>query len=174
ADTLTLDMLAGRLPVRRTYALRMARALAPALLLATCYRPGAQSRNTLTVSRVDDATRLSIRGARTAEATASLTADLSRLGRALRRAGALALPGSTAILEPGADAHYAGTLPMGGDGPAATSADGALARAPGLYIADGAALPPLPATHPTLTIMANADRIGRALARRARSGEAPR
>jgi choline dehydrogenase-like flavoprotein len=174
ADTLPLDMLAGRLPVGRPFALRMARALAPALLLATCYRPGAQSRNTLTVSRVDDSTRLSIRGERTAEATASLTADLSRLGRALRRAGALALPGSTAILEPGADAHYAGTLPMGGGGPAATSADGALARAPGLYIADGAALPTLPATHPTLTIMANADRIGRALARRARSGEAPR
>ncbi len=72
------------------------------------------------------------------------------------------LPGSTAILEPGADAHYAGTLPMGGGGSAATTADGELAGAPGLYVVDGAALPTLPATHPTLTIMANADRIGRA------------
>jgi choline dehydrogenase-like flavoprotein len=182
ADTLPLDMLAGRLPVGRPFALRVARALAPALLLATCYRPGAQSRNTLTVSREDGSTRLSIRGERTAEATASLTADLSRLGRALRRAGALALPGSTAILEPGADAHYAGTLPMGGgmgggtggNGPAATTAEGELAGAPGLYIADGAALPTLPATHPTLTIMANADRIGRALARRACESDDPR
>jgi choline dehydrogenase-like flavoprotein len=40
--------------------------------------------------------------------------------------------------------------------------------APGLFVVDGAALPALPARHCTLTIMANADRIGRALAARLR------
>lgn len=166
ADTLPLDMLAGRLPVGRPFAFRLARALAPALLLATCYRPGEASRNTLTASTSNGSTTLSIRGECTQEATDRLKADVSRLRRGLRRLSAVPLPGSTAILEPGADAHYAGTLPMGGGGPAATTADGELAGAPGLYVVDGAALPTLPATHPTLTIMANADRIGRALARR--------
>ena len=62
----------------------------------------------------------------------------------------------------------------GGGGAIATTVLGELIRAPGLYVVDGAALPSLPASHPTLTIMANADRIGRALARRLLSGERPR
>ena len=52
---------------------------------------------------------------------------------------------------------------MGGAGPAACGADGTLNGGPGITIADGAALPALPARHCTLTIMANADRIARGL-----------
>lgn len=166
ADTLPVDILAERLPVGRPFALRVSRALAPALLLATCYRPGSESRNTATLVSGGRWPTLALAGEPTAEAAAGLRASLSRLGRGLRRLGALRLPGSTSILEPGADAHYAGTLPMGGPGPAATTADGELVGVPGLFVADGAALPTLPATHPTLTIMANADRIGHGLAGR--------
>ena len=85
--------------------------------------------------------------------------------------GALPVPGSSSILPSGADVHYGGTLPMGGAGAAATSISGELDGAPGVYIADGACLPDLPATHPTLTIMANADRIAKEIARRFNAGE---
>jgi len=70
------------------------------------------------------------------------------------------------MLMPGADAHPTGTLPMRGTGPAATDAEGQVVGAPGVFVADGAALPTLSARHPTLTIMANADRIGHLLASR--------
>ena len=63
---------------------------------------------------------------------------------------------------------------MGGPGAASTSADGELTARDGLYVADGAALPNLPAKHPTLTIMANADRIGRAVAEAVLSGRTVR
>jgi hypothetical protein len=53
---------------------------------------------------------------------------------------------------------------MGASEPHGTSRFGELNAAPDLYIVDGAALPTIPAKFTTLTIMANADRIGRYLA----------
>ena len=46
-----------------------------------------------------------------------------------------------------------------------TNEDGELAGLPGLHIVDGAVLASLPAKAHTLTIMANADRIGRSMAK---------
>lgn len=163
ADTLPLAAIADRLPVSRRYALRAARALAPALVLATGYLPGRFSDNHLSV---DAAGRLRTTAQDTPEATRHLRRSFRRLTRHLRARGAFGVPGSLQLMSPGADAHPAGTLPMNGTGPARTLADGELAGAPGVHIADGAALPALSARHPTLTIMANADRIGAALAAR--------
>jgi hypothetical protein len=161
ADALPLATIADRLPVSRPTALRLARALAPALVLATAYLPGRYSRNRITVGKG----RVLIEGEQTAEAATALRGVLRRLSRALGPA-ALPLPWATSLLEPGADAHYAGVLPMGGEAPFACSDLGELAGAPGLHVVDGAALSTLPATHPTLTIMANAARIGEAVARK--------
>lgn len=167
ADTLPLDQIAARMPVGRPLALRLAHALAPALLMTTCYVPGALSENTLHVRDAGDGqTRMTIDGVQTPQAVAALQTALRSLKRTFLRLGALPLPGSTTILQPGADAHYAGTLPMGGGGPLGTSAYGELNECSGVFIADGASLPALPAVHPTLTIMANADRIGHEIARR--------
>jgi len=55
-------------------------------------------------------------------------------------------------------------FPMGALEPHGTSQFGELNAAPGLYIVDGAVLPTIPAKFTTLTIMANADRVGRHLA----------
>ncbi|MFO1248260.1 MAG: GMC oxidoreductase [Alphaproteobacteria bacterium] len=74
------------------------------------------------------------------------------------------MPGSRRAM-PGTDAHFAGTLPMGGTGANGTSVLGEIASYPGLHVVDGSVLPSLPAKHATLTIMANADRIATALAR---------
>ena len=78
---------------------------------------------------------------------------------------ALVLPGSFSIGKPGSDIHYAGTLPMR-DQPARgeTSATGEIAGLAGVHVVDGACLNTLTEKSHTLTIMANADRIGKKLA----------
>jgi choline dehydrogenase-like flavoprotein len=163
ADTLPLAPIADRLPFTRPFALRAARALAPALVLATAYLPGRFSDNELVV---EESGRIRVTGRQTEEAERLLSTSFDKLARHARQRGGWAIPGSRQMLMPGADAHPAGTLPMGGEGPAATGANGELNGAPGVYVADGSALPLLSARHPTLTIMANADRIGHALAHR--------
>lgn len=177
ADALPLDLLAARLPLGRPFALRLARALAPALVLATLYLPGRFSGDTIRVSRRARGAAVIVEGRRTDEATARRRADLARLRSHLARRGALSLPGSASSLQPGADAHYAGTLPMAAanvaSGEPRTTSFGELAGCPGLFIADGACLPRLPAVHLTLTCMANADRISREIARRILAGERP-
>lgn len=166
ADTLPLAPVADRLPFTRPFALRAARAVAPALILATAYLPGRFSDNRLVVEDDGAAGRIRITGRQSDEAERLLAMTFGALAGLARRRGAWAIPGSRQILMPGADAHPAGTLPMGAAGPAATAANGEMNGAPGVFIADGAALPVLSARHPTLTIMANADRLGRALANR--------
>jgi choline dehydrogenase-like flavoprotein len=172
ADALPLHLLAARLPLGRPFALRLAHALAPALLMTTCYLPGSFSQNHLCVHGRDNTAGMSIAGVQTASASMALRAAVRELKREFGKLGAIPVPGSVTLLQPGADAHYAGTLPMGGSGPIATTRSGELRGCPGLFIADGACLPHLPATHPTLTIMANADRIGHELANRLRGQDA--
>ncbi len=158
-DALPLELIASRLPLSRPVALRLARALAPALVMATCYLPGGFSRNRITVGEGS----VSIEG-ETPPATRRRLRDAVRdLTRAIVPA-ALPLPGATSILEPGADAHYAGVLPMGGAGPFSSGDLGEIGK--GLHVVDGAGLPSLSSTHPTLTIMANATRIGERVAGR--------
>lgn len=166
ADTLPLAPVADRMPFTRPFALKAARALAPALVLATTYLPGRFSDNEILVEDDGAAGRIRITGRQPREAEQLLAQSFAALARLARSRGAWAIPGSRQMLMPGADAHPTGTLPMGATSPAGTDAHGELNGAPGVFIADGSALPLLSARHPTLTIMANADRLGRALARR--------
>jgi choline dehydrogenase-like flavoprotein len=163
ADALPMASIAARIPVSRPVALRLSRALAPALVLATCYLPGRYSANTMSLAGDDDSHQVTIEGQHTAEATAVLREAGRRLGHVMRRLGAWAVPGSLSPALPGADAHYAGTLPMGKKGITGSSINGELNALPGFHVIDGAALSDLPARHCTLTIMANADRIARTL-----------
>jgi len=90
-----------------------------------------------------------------------------QLARAMRRLGAFTVPGSRSIPVPGTDAHLAATLPMkehGGD--LTCTPDCELRPWRNLFVVDGSCLPDLPAKHCTLTIMANADRVGRIVAKR--------
>jgi choline dehydrogenase-like flavoprotein len=70
-------------------------------------------------------------------------------------------------LPAGASIHYAGTLPMSESGEdLTTDSTGRLAGTSAVYVADGSVLPYLPAKGLTLTLMANANRVGAGLARR--------
>jgi choline dehydrogenase-like flavoprotein len=154
---------AARLPMGRRAATEIFRALAPALLVATTYFPDAWSSNRVRWRRAGDDITLNIQGG-TAPDFDALAADIrSRLGRIWRSLGAYMLPGG-AVAMPGTDAHLGGLFPMGSSRPEGTNSLGELAGAPGLHLVDGAVLPFIPSKPTTLTIMANADRIGRALA----------
>jgi ferredoxin len=168
ADTLPLGAVADRLPLSRPVALRLATALAPALSLATIYLPGSFSENRLCVTRAGRRIEVAVSGETTSAASAALRLAGRLLSSRLRREGLLAVPGSFAPGPTGSDAHYAATVPMGGTGIAACSGDGELLGALGIVVADGSCLPLLPSEHPTLTVVTNSERIGRAPAARMR------
>jgi hypothetical protein len=89
-----------------------------------------------------------------------------RLRKILRNLGALLLPLSFTVGAPGVDIHYACSLPMRmrpdyGE----TDSFGKLYGLDGIYVADGASLSSHTEKSHTLTIMGNADRIDRQLAR---------
>ncbi|WP_167631291.1 GMC oxidoreductase [Mariprofundus ferrooxydans] len=100
------------------------------------------------------------------ERVPAVMVDLAKLLRkAYRKMGAIVLPKSFTIGKPGGDIHYAGTLPMrshpevGETGPF-----GEVMGLDGIHVIDGACLATLSEKSHTFTIMANADRIGRAIA----------
>ncbi len=159
-DTLPITEVASRIPLSRPTALRVSRALAPALLLSTIYLPGSASDNTMRVGR----DRVEISGRISDRARQTFRQAYAKLSRSMRALGAWPVPGSFTVSEAGADAHYAGTIPMGAAGPLSCSTFGEVTGCDGLFVVDGAALSSLPSKHCTLTIMANADRIGRHMA----------
>jgi choline dehydrogenase-like flavoprotein len=163
ADALPLAAIANRLPVSRPAALRLSRAMSSALVIASCYLPGRYSSNIMRLDGKGQDAPVVVEGGNQVDSDRAFRTVGRQLQSALRRLGAYRLPGSFSIALPGADAHYAGTLPMGGGGPTGTDLSGALRGLPGLHVVDGAALPDLPARHCTLTIMANADRVARRL-----------
>jgi choline dehydrogenase-like flavoprotein len=87
------------------------------------------------------------------------------LFREMRRLGAF--PFKRVRPGPGSSIHYAGTFPMSENpGELRTSRDGLLSGTNNIYLADGSLLERLPAKGLTLTLMANANRVGTNLAER--------
>jgi choline dehydrogenase-like flavoprotein len=154
---------AARMPLGRRAATQIFRALAPALAVATVYFPGRYSANTVTLRPSTHGPRIALRGGFTPGFDAVAGAVHQRLARIWRKLGAIPLPGA-ALATPGTDAHLGGLFPMGGAVPHGTNAWGELNGASGLYLVDGSVLPTIPSKFTTLTIMANAERIGRRLA----------
>jgi choline dehydrogenase-like flavoprotein len=140
--------------------------LMPAATVGNCFLPGAHSDHSLTLQPDGG---ISIHGGEQASLAPTLARLRPTLARAFRTIGAFLPPGGFMPGAPGSDIHYAGTLPMMSDGPPGTSRpDGELIGLPGVYIADAAAFPVLPAKPHTLTMMANAHRVGAELANRNR------
>jgi choline dehydrogenase-like flavoprotein len=168
-DGLPASAFVARLPFSWRGGRAIFAALAPALLVATCNFPGNLSDNRLRMERQHGRNVLVIQGGFDATLSETVARASRRLGKVWRRLGAWRIPGA-ALAMPGADVHYAGPLAMGCAKAHGTTSFGEMLAAPGIFVADGAALPSLPSKYPTLTIMANADRIGRHLAERMSSG----
>lgn len=152
----------GYLPMSRRAGLPLLRALLPACTVGNLFLPGSLSAHRVNLGPGGE---LRIRGGFADGMAARMASARHSVSRGLRRAGAWMLPGSFVPALPGADLHYASTLPMRSVPRAhETGCNGEVAGLPGVFVVDGASLPGLPAKAHTLTIMANADRIAGALA----------
>jgi choline dehydrogenase-like flavoprotein len=157
---------AARMPFGRRAATEIFRALAPALAIATIYFAGRYSANTVTLRPSAGAAQapcVALRGGVAPGFDAIARTVRRRLTTIWRKLGARPLPGA-ALATAGTDAHLGGVFPMGLAAPHGTNNYGELHAAPRLYLVDGSVLPTIPSKFTTLTVMANADRIGRYLA----------
>ena len=151
-------------PLARRHSVRLFRTLLSSLIVANCFFPGHLSASSMRRER-DGSVRV-VGGAKPALAGA-VARTRARLERAFRRSGAWLLPGSFTAGATGGDAHYAGSLPMRkAPGMGETSAAAEVAGLPGVFVADAAAMPSLPAKSHTLALMACADRVGRIMVAR--------
>ncbi len=161
AHAMSATEFLARMPLTRPGGIGLLREMTPALMIALCFFPGRYSDNRARLTRGGDgASQFIIEGRHRADFASLARATVRRLRRHFLRLGGIVLPASTQIMQPGADFHYGGPLAMG----RLSDSFGEIKGAPGLHVVDGAAFPTMPARNPTLTIMANADRIGTALA----------
>ncbi len=161
-NTLPASSFINRMPTGRRGGRALFDLLSSSLAVATAYFPGDESRTFLHLNRTSEGGGITVRGGFADGLEERAKVILGRLAGHWRRLGLFRLPGA-AIATPGTDAHFAGTFPMGGWGNLSTSDLGELSGFPGLHLVDGSILPTLPSKYITLTVMANADRIGRQL-----------
>jgi choline dehydrogenase-like flavoprotein len=150
------------LPLGRRYGIDLLKYLLSSCLVGNVFLPGNLSNSTV---QLGGDGILRITGGYHDAVQGLMSEVVRRLRKVYWKCGAWLLPMSFTIGKPGADIHYASTLPMRvkprlGE----TDKQGELFGLPGVYIIDGASLSTLSEKSHTLTIMANADRIARALA----------
>lgn len=154
---------ARHLPMSRPLAIRLLRGLLGSCAVGNVFLHSRHS--DATVRLASDGTLVCTSAPPSAQLAAAFAQTRLALARAWRRLGAVVLPGSFRSAPAGADIHYAGTLPMvDRPGPMQTSTSGEMHGMPGVHVVDGSTLSVLPAKSHTLTLMANADRIGRLIA----------
>jgi len=160
------SLVINRMPLTRPAAVRLYRYLQPALLFGNCFLPGRYSRSTARLERDGDGIpRLVVQGGTSDDLPERMERVKRQITRAFRRLGAFVMPGSFSPLGPGEEVRYGGSLPMSSaPGPGEVDANGEVHGSPGLHVVDLAAFPSISAKHHTLTLMANADRIGHVIA----------
>jgi choline dehydrogenase-like flavoprotein len=163
-----LSEFARHIPLRRRYGLDLLRGLLSSCVVGNLFLPG---HLTIAGARLREDGSLIISG-KYDDVVSPLMDEASRsLRKSYWCLGAMLLPGSFTIGRPGGDIHYAGTLPMRRSPVVGeTTQLGEVVGLEEVYIVDGACLPILSEKSHTLTIMANADRIGRQLITRILGG----
>lgn len=159
---ISLSEFVRHVPLRRRYGIDLLRGLLSSCVVGNVFLPG---HLTAAEAELRSDTSLSVTG-RYSDAVVPLMDEATKkLRKAYWSLGAVLLPGSFTVGRPGGDIHYAGTLPMR-EAPSLgeTSPRGEVEGLDGIFVVDGACLPTLTEKSHTLTIMANADRIGRQLA----------
>ena len=151
----------GHLPFSRRYSIDIFKGVSSSCIVGNLFLPGDLSPAQVELKGDDS---LHISGGYRSLVPQLMKTAAKRLRKAYFKLGFFLLPGSFTLGAPGGDIHYAGTLPMR-DNPelGETNSTGEIQGIPGVHIVDGACLPTLPGKSHTLTIMANADRIGRRL-----------
>ena len=149
-------------PLRKRYGIDILRNLMSSCLVGNLFLPGYLGNADATLTR--DGT-LQIEGRQQEEAIDLFKIAKRKLRIDFARMGTILVPMSFTTGTPGSDIHYAATLPMK-ENPteAETNLYGELNGFEDLHVVDGACLTSLPEKPHTLTIMANAHRIGLKLA----------
>ena len=112
---------------------------------------------------------LLVNGHYNSELISLLCESHKKIKKAFRQIGGFILPGTFTVSKPGADVHYSSTLPMiKKPRIGQTSINGEVYGLNNVFIVDGSCLPTLKEKPHTLTMMANADRIGRFLVNKIR------
>jgi hypothetical protein len=155
---------ARHVPFKRRFGIDLLRGLLSSCVVGNIFLPGILT--AAKASLIKDGS-LIVSGAYSDDVASLMTEANRKLRRSYAILGAVLLPGSFSVGTPGGDIHYAGTLPMRKEPKMGeTNSLGEARGLEGIYVVDGACLPSLPAKSHTLTIMANADRIGYLLAER--------
>ncbi len=151
------------MPFKKPYAVQILRRLLTSCVVGNIFLPGKFTEGSVALSR-DGA--LTVRGNYLPEVKTLMHEAKQKLSHTARKLGAVILPFSFTIGQPGGDLHYACSLPMKCTPKLSeTDRNGKISGLKNIYAADGSVLPTLSAKSHTLTIMANADRIGRELAK---------
>lgn len=159
---------ARHMPFAKRYSIDFLEPFLTSCVVGNVFLPGAMSQVEL---RLDADDRLVVKGAYRDDVAPTMATAHRILRAGFRKLGAILMPGSFQLGKPGSDIHYAASLPMRASPlPGETDPFGELAGMPGVHVVDGASLSTLPAKSHTLTIMANADRIGTHLARQLGAG----
>jgi choline dehydrogenase-like flavoprotein len=174
ASGLPASLVIERLPFSRPAAVSFYRQVQPALVLGNGFLPGRYTRNVVELHSNGDEPRLSVRPGDSPDLAARLSRFRRQIALGFAKLGAMLLPGSFTVVPPGEGLRYAGTFPMRAL-PRAGEADRycELHGSPGLFLVDMSVFPTIPAKHASLTLMANADRVGRHIAQRYAAGKAP-
>jgi len=170
--SLLLFRLLRELPINARDARQLLQFAVSGLLIAGIHHPQGYS-NTTYLRREPDAVsptgdRLAIISETTAHETERIEIRERLFMRALRQLGAY--PVKRVHPPNGASIHYAGTLPFADTGaPYTLSPSGRLSTFQNVYVADGSGFTFLPAKGLTLSLMANAYRVAKAVAAEARA-----
>lgn len=161
---LPMSEFVNRVPMSKRYSIELLKNLLSSCLVGNLFLPGHLSNNTAVL---DADGSLRVNGDFQPDVPMLMKSAEMKLRRIYWRMGALLMPMSFTVGKPGADIHYAGTLPMNST-PRIGQTDifGEVEGIPGVHVVDAACLPSLTEKSHTLTIMANADRIGRSLTKR--------
>ena len=144
-------------PVKPRLAMRIFRDLVPACLFGNIFFDGRHSDHTLSLTGDGG---VAVKGGHGASLPKAIDAAASRLRASFFGLGAIMLPLKPVLAAPGADLHFAGSLPMSDIAePGKSDRWGAPYGVTNLVVVDGSVLPSLPAKGHTFTIMANARRI---------------
>jgi len=151
------------MPFARPYSAMLLRGLLSSCLVGNLFLSGSFSLSTV---RLKDDGSLLVRGGFSKKHSEVMRHAAAKLRRAYWVCGAVLLPTSFTVGMPGGDIHCAGTFPMRAQPVlGTTSPSGEIHGLEGVFIVDGACLPELSEKPHLMTLMANAHRIGRHLAK---------
>lgn len=155
------------LPLRKRHGIDLLSSLMSSCIVGNVFLPGHLTQASLRL-RSDES--LEVKGRYDERVDELMSEARRKLRRYFGQLGAVLLPMSFKLGQPGSDIHYACSLPMRKNPKRGeTNAEGEVFGLRNIHVVDGSCLSALPEKSHTLTIMANADRISRHIVRQLRS-----